>query len=126
MSDQAEAPEDFRSQRMESPEGKGLARRAWEAYSATANKVAGPALKPVVQPMVERIAAPVAVDLVGFWLCWHLEGGFEGLRRAGMSRSAIYRRLKLFRKTLGVHPDEFQMPGVSIDLAAYHEGKLRL
>jgi len=122
MSDPAEPPEDFRSQRMESPEGKGLARRAWDAYAVAANRVAGPALKPVVQ----RIAAPMAVDLFGFWLCWHLEGGFEGLRRAGMSRSAIYRRLKLFRKHFGAHPDEFEMPGVSIDLAAYHEGQLRL
>jgi hypothetical protein len=122
MSESAEPPEDFRSQRMDSPEGKGLARRAWDAYAAAANRVAGPSLKPVVQ----RIAAPMAVDLFGFWLCWHLEGGFEGLRRAGMSRSAIYRRLKLFRKHFGAHPDEFEMPGVSIDLAAYHEGQLRL
>ena len=122
MSESAEPPEDFRSQRMDSPEGKGLARRAWDAYAAAANRVAGPAL----QPVARRIAAPMAVDLYGFWLCWHLEGGFEGLRRAGMSRSAIYRRLKLFRKHFGAHPDEFEMPGVSIDLAAYHEGQLRL
>jgi|SRR5450759_4069385 hypothetical protein len=125
MSDPAEPSEDFRSQRMDSPEGKGLARRAWDAYAAAANRVAGPVLQPVTDPIARRIAAPMAVDLFGFWLCWHLEGGFEGLRRAGMSRSAIYRRLKLFRKTVGVHPDEFEMPGVSIDLAAYHEGRLR-
>jgi hypothetical protein len=43
-----------------------------------------------------------------------------------MSRSAIYRRLRLFRKLFGVHPDEFQMPGVTIDLAAFQEGKIRL
>ena len=64
----------------------------------------------------------MAVDLYGFWLCWHLEGGFEGLRRVGMSRSAIYRRIRLFRRAFNAHPDEFQMPGVSIDLEAFHGG----
>ena len=123
MSEQADPPEDFRSQRMESPEGKGLARRAWEAYSAAANRVEGPTLEPIVRPIARRLAAPVAVDLYGFWLCWHLEGGFEGLHEAGMSRSAIYRRLKLFRKHFNAHPDEYQMPGVAIDLEAYHGGE---
>jgi hypothetical protein len=114
--------DDFRSDRMESPEGKGIARRAWEAYSKAVIRVAGPPLEPVTR----RIAAPIAVDLFGFWLCWHLEGGFDGLRRAGMSRSAIYRRIKLFRKTFHAHPDEFQMPGVDLDLEAYHRGAVRL
>ena len=108
-------PQDFRSDRMPSPEGKGIARRAWEQYAAAVNHVAGPA----VQPLAERIAAPMAVDLVGFWLIWHLEGGFDGLRRIGMSRSSIYRRIKLFRRAYGVHPDEFVLAGVHLDLAEY-------
>jgi len=103
--------EDFRSDRMESPEGKGIARRAWDAYTAAA--------KPVVEPFARKLAVKMAVDLFGFWLAWHLEGGFEGLRRLGMSRSSIYRRVKLFRMATGVHPDEFQMPGVTLDLEAY-------
>ncbi len=68
----------------------------------------------------------MAVDLFGFWLVWHLEGGFEGLRQAGMSRSAIYRRVRLFRKAFHAHPDEFEMPGVTLDLKAYQEGATRL
>lgn len=100
---------------MESPEGKGIARRTWEAYAAKVNEVAGPA----IEPLARRVAAPIAVDLFGFWLAWQLEGGFDGLRRLGMSRSSIYRRVKLFRQHLGVHPDEFQMPGVTIDVEAY-------
>lgn len=111
-----EPAKDFRSDRMKSPEGKGMARRAWDAYAKAVNQVAGPPL----QPVVERIAAPMTADLMGFWLCWHLEGGFEGLRRLGMSRSAIYRRIRLFRVAFDAHPDEFQVPGVSIDLKAYH------
>jgi hypothetical protein len=114
--------DDFRSERMETPEGKGNARRtfdrAWAAYSKKVNKVAGPVLKPVT----DKIGAAAAVDLVGFWLAWHAEGGFEGLRRLGMSRSAIYRRLSLFRKIVGVHPDEYQVTGVTIDVEAYLKG----
>jgi hypothetical protein len=106
---------DFRSDRMASPEGKGVARRAWEAYAAAVNRGAGPA----IEPLAERIAAPIAVDLMGFWLIWHLEGGFEGLRRIGMSRSSIYRRIRLFRRSYGVHPDEFKLAGVDLDVAAY-------
>lgn len=114
--------EDFRADRMPSPEGKGLARRAWEAYVAGVERVTIPPL----QPVIRAVAAPMAVDLIGFWLCWQLEGGYEGLRKAGMSRSAIYRRLKMFRRHLGVHPDEFELPGVRIDVAAYQSGKIRL
>lgn len=113
-----EPTKDFRSDRMESPEGKGIARRAWDAYAQAVNQVAGPPLEPVAR----RFAAPMTVDLLGFWLCWQLEGGFEGLRRLGMSRSAIYRRVRLFRMAFNAHPDEFRLPGVSLDLEAYHRG----
>ena len=40
-----------------------------------------------------------------------------------MSRSAIYRRIKLFRKAAGMHPDEFELPGVTFDIAAYQASK---
>lgn len=106
---------------MESADGKGVARRAWDAYVKKSNQVFGPALHPLIRPAAEKIGASVAVDLMGFWLTWHLEGGFEGLQRLGMSRSAIYRRIKMFRSLTGLHPDEYELPGVSLDLTAYHE-----
>ena len=109
---------DFRSDRMETPEGQGVARRAWESYAATVGKVTRPALR----PLVTRYAAGSIVDLVGFWCVWHLEGGFEGLQRMGMSRASIYRRIKLFRIAFGAHPDEFEMPGITLDLVAFREG----
>ena len=67
---------------MESPEGKGIARRACDAYVGAVNLVSLPA----VEPLARKLAVPVAMDLMGFWLAWHLEGGFEGLRQMGMSR----------------------------------------
>jgi hypothetical protein len=110
---------DYRSDRMESPEGKGIARRAWDAYASTVKKVS----RPAVEPLARKAAVPVTMDLMGFWLGWHLEGGFEGLRELGMSRSSIYRRIKAFRNVYKVHPDEFELAGVSFDLAAYQEAK---
>jgi len=103
---------------MESPEGRGLARRAWEGYVGAVTRVAKPALRPLVQ----MYAAGSIVDLVGFWAVWHLEGGFEGLQNLGMSRASIYRRIKLFRIAFGAHPDEFEMPGITLDLVAFREG----
>ena len=78
------------------------------------NRIAAPA----VEPLARKIAIPVTMDLMGFWMAWHLEGGFDGLRRLGMSRSSIYRRISLFRRTLGVHPDEYKLPGVTLDIAS--------
>jgi hypothetical protein len=100
---------------MESPEGRGIARRAWDAYANAVGKVSAP----VVEPFARKAAVPVMMDLAGFWLLWHAEGGFEGLQRIGMSRSSIYRRISLFRKIFGVHPDEYQMPGVELNITKY-------
>lgn len=110
---------DFRSQRMPSPDGEGKARgalrRAWDAYSATVR----PLTDPWVAPLARPIAQGATLDLLGFWFAWHTCGGFEGLQsQLGMSRSAVYRRLALFRRVFGEHPDTFQFPGVSIDLEA--------
>src|SRR3974377_2188709 len=113
---------DFRSDRMPSPEGKGIARRARDAHAAQVQKVAGPA----IEPLARKAAVPVWLDLMGFWMAWHLEGGFEGLQALGMSRASIYRRVSLFRRTLGVHPDEFQFPGVKLDIKAYQAAKPEL
>jgi len=104
---------------MPSPEGKGIARKAWDRYVAQVERVAGPA----IEPLARKAAVPVMLDLMGFWLAWHLEGGFEGLQRMGMSRASIYRRISLFRRTLGVHPDEYKLAGVKLDIKAYQASK---
>ena len=98
---------------MPTPEGTGKARKAWDAYVKVVKGAPG------VETLSRKLAVPATLDLTGFWLLWHLEGGFEGLQRLGMSRSSIYRRIRLFRAALGAHPDEYQMPGVTLDVVKY-------
>lgn len=111
---------DFRSQRMPSPDGLGNAkskwRSAWDAYANAVNHVANPLVAPAIRSLVRT----VSFDAMGFWVAWQLEGGFEGVQKTtGMSRSAMFRRIALFRKATGKHPDEFKIPGVHIDLEEY-------
>lgn len=113
---------DYRSERMESPEGKGNARRRWQDALGALDNYAATKLDPVLRP----IAMNMTADLIGFWLMWHLEGGFEGMRGAGFSRSAIYRRVKRFRQITGVHPDEYQLPGVELRVSEYLASDARL
>lgn len=101
---------------MPSAEGKRIARRAWDSYKTGVNTVADP----LISPLAKSVSAATVTDLIGFWVVWHLHGGFEGLRDIGMSRAAIYRRTQLFRKMFGAHPDEFRMPGVLLDVQRYH------
>ncbi|WP_424700189.1 hypothetical protein [Gaiella sp.] len=118
MSGYAEERPDYRSERMESPEGRGIARARWEASpDGRAGRLVGG--DEGTHPLVRWMAAPALLDLMGFWVMWHLRGGFEGLRATGLSRSSIYRRVRLFRTATGMHPDEFVFPGVTLDLAEY-------
>src|SRR4051794_12959713 len=102
---------DFRSDPSESAEGKGIARRTWDAYAKGVNRVAGPALDPVAMAWARRLTE----EQVGFWVLWHTLGGFEGLQRYGMHKSTIWRKVKKFRMVLGQHPDEFKFAGITID-----------
>ena len=111
--------EDFRSDPMPSSEGRGRARAAWDAYARTTNKVVGPALETLLGPAIRNYSVNTVADLLGFWMLWHLYGGFQGLRDIGMSRSAIFRKTAAFRKAFGTHPDEFELGGVRIDPAVF-------
>jgi hypothetical protein len=111
---------DFRSDPSPTPEGRGLARRAWDAYASTVRSGTRKALEsPLVEPSIRRLASTMTVDLFGFYVAWHLHGGFEGLVELGMHPSTVWRKVKRFRTITGKHPDEFKMPGVTIDAAAY-------
>ncbi len=107
--------DDFRSDRSDSSEGRGKARRAWEAYVEQAGRIrprwwdAG----------FQRLGVKWTQELIGFWLSWHLYGGFEGLKRAGWQERTIYRRLKRFRQVFGQHPDDYVVVGVDLDPEAF-------
>jgi len=108
---------DFRADPSDTPEGKGRARQAWDAYSKGVNAVAAPLL----EPAINRWARSMTIDLMGFWLAWHLHGGFEGLVVGGMHPSTVWRKVKRFRTAFGQHPDEFRFPGVTVDAKQYWE-----
>jgi len=110
---------DFRSDPMETPEGKGIAKRAWDQYAALVNRTVTPVIAPFVKPALQPVGRQIVEDMIGFWVMWHLYGGFEGLERFGMHKSTIWRKVARFRQMTGEHPDEFKLPGVSIDAAAY-------
>jgi hypothetical protein len=107
--------DDLRKQRSESSEGKGRARRAWQAYADAVNR-----FRPKwVDEALRDLALRWTEEMVGFWVCWHLYGGFEGLEKAGWHRATIYRKLKRFRLVFHKHPDEFELVGVNLDLEAF-------
>jgi hypothetical protein len=112
---------DFRSERMPSADGRGLAKATFQKAMTAFDDTAEEMLMPFIKPFVHTLT----FDLFGFWLIWQLQGGFEGLQRPfseggwGMSRSAIFRRVSLFRRATGFHPDEYTVPGLSIDLEEF-------
>jgi hypothetical protein len=114
---------DFRSEKMPSYEGHGRARRAWDAYAKGAKKAVpiawNDALVRAATPATAYVAREVVQQQVGFWLEWHLCGGFDGLRQLGLSRSTVYKKISRFRFVMGKHPDEYELPGVTIDPAAH-------
>lgn len=120
---------DFRSERMPSPEGEGRAKhaleQAWETYydaNAKANKPLYAAL-PFLKSLLRGYTASNVFDLFGFWVAWRLLGGFEGMQKQfGMSRSSLYRRIALFRRVFGEHPDVYEFPGITVDPAAFAVG----
>lgn len=101
---------------MDSPEGKGRARAAWDAYANAVNKVSAPAIR----PLARGIARKQVTELVGFWVAWHLYGGFEGLvEHVGMHPTTVWRKVKKFRVAFKEHPDVYEMPGVTIKPEVY-------
>jgi hypothetical protein len=101
---------------MPSNEGRGIAKRAWDAYNEAAARYV---VTPLFGSVIKSYSAGTVADLVGFWVLWHLHGGFEGLRTLGMSRASVFRKVAAFRRVFGAHPDEYRFPGISLDVAAY-------
>jgi hypothetical protein len=118
---------DYRADPSPSPEGHGQARDAWEHYHLTlASHEVGEAygiapatsaadLDPVARD--DLLSALVEEsELLGFWLAWRRAGGFAHLEYAGWNRATIFRRIRRFRTTFGVHPDDYRPDWITLDL----------
>jgi hypothetical protein len=102
-----------------------LARRGWDAYVEAVRPVSDVAA-PALRPVIERYARFKVGDLVGFWMLWHIYGGFEGLEQSyGMHRSTIWRKVAKFRKVFGSHPDEYRFEGITIDTASFWNAAIK-
>jgi hypothetical protein len=133
------AAPDYRSDKMDSLEGLGVARARWsdfhdslpdevwediyEAEVAAGLHEPGVAQardndEDVPEEVLEALAREVVEEseLLGFWLAWHLAGGFANLQRAGWHRATIHRKISRFRSHFGRHPDEFRLPWLRLDL----------
>jgi len=119
---------DFRTDKSETTEGRGLAAGKWggfhyslpeevvsEAFS-TSNQ-ATEDLNPEMRDAIAEDALERS-ELVGFWVAWHLAGGFANLERGGWHRATIFRKVRRFRAAYGAHPDEYVFPWIELDLSA--------
>jgi hypothetical protein len=113
---------DFRSDPMDTPEGQGIAKKAWNAYVKAVDRRVPPFVKTKIEAAGLPLGTQIVEDMIGFWVMWHLYGGFEGLEEFGMHKSTIWRKVARFRKMTGSHPDTYQMPGIEIDAKAYWAG----
>lgn len=124
----SDAP-DFRSDRSESPEGRGIAygRSAafWKslpesvkARAAEAATVTVSSLEDYPALVRDQVTTTVVEDaeLIGFWVAWHKAGGFGGLEAGGWHRATIYRKIRRFRARFGAHPDEHRFEWIKLDL----------
>lgn len=114
---------EVRAKRSPSPDGQGIAKgrfeRAWDAYEGAVRPFTDPIAKRLT-PLLLPLARGATFDLLGFWVSWHMLGGYEGMQEhLGMSRSAVYRRITLFRKVFGEHPDVYRFQGITLDVEAF-------
>ncbi len=81
-----------------------------------------PSPTPRVEDYDELVRDDIAADaveeseLIGFWVAWHLAGGFHALESGGWHRATIFRKVRRFRSRYGAHPDEYAFPWVTLDL----------
>ncbi|MBO0732407.1 MAG: hypothetical protein J2P57_24305 [Acidimicrobiaceae bacterium] len=133
---------DFRSEAMDSPEGKGIARDRYESFmdehlEALVEFYLDPRNPPPKRYYVDDDELPAEIldkfseqareesEAIGFWVAWHLAGGFSRLEAAGWHRATIYRKLHRFRARYGAHPDEFVFPHIKLNYAGYWEDQIR-
>jgi hypothetical protein len=115
---------DYRSQKMDSAEGQGLARHRLANFLHTLDEpgdlLTDPPLTSALLRRLDEKAHRAWVkelsELTGFWVTWHAAGGFERLEASGWHRATIFRKVKRFREAFGAHPDEYCFDWIGLDL----------
>lgn len=54
-------------------------------------------------------------ELIGFWVAWHMGGGFSALEEGGWHRATLFRKIRRFRTRYGAHPNEYVFPFIRFD-----------
>jgi hypothetical protein len=119
---------DYRTDKSESTEGGRIASNRWASFhyrleeDVVAEAFSSPnqSMEDLDPEMRDAIAADSLErsELIGFWVAWHMAGGFDNLERGGWHRATIFRKVRSFRTVFGVHPDEYAFPWVALDLPA--------
>lgn len=123
----APAGPDYRTDKSESVEGHGLAasRRHAYVYSLDENFLAenlSSSRAKTIEDFTDTVRDDIAEDaleeseLIGFWVAWHLAGGFANLERGGWHRATVFRKIKAFRNRFGDHPDDHRFSWLRLDL----------
>jgi hypothetical protein len=134
-----ETGQDFRSERSGSLEGYGIARARWTAFHDQVNdqvyadiaEAQGDRLEDSTDEVPSEVLEEIndyvieQSELLGFWLAWHLAGGFGALEQAGWHRATIHRKIRHFRTFFGKHPDEYRHPFLNLNLEKAWEARLR-
>lgn len=130
---------DYRDDKMATLEGHGIAASLWQeflddeledlaeqAYDEGRVKPAQPRLENWPDDLRDEVASEVREEseLLGFWLAWHLAGGFRQLEVSGWHRATIFRKVRQFRDSYSVHPDQADFPWLTIDLRTYWRDKV--
>ncbi len=121
---------DYRSEKMDTLEGQGIAHARWEQFMATelseiVDSLDLSDLPPARTPLDDidtEVRDEIAAwakersELMGFWVAWHLAGGFRQLEQGGGHRATIFRKVARVRTVFGQHPDEATFPWIGLDL----------
>jgi len=119
---------DFRADKSESTEGQRVAAGRWGGFHyslsedvvAEAYSTSGQSMEDLPADVRNDIASDALErsELIGFWVAWHLAGGFHALESGGWHRATIFRKVSRFRAAHGAHPDEYVFPWIELDLHA--------
>ena len=122
MSDQP----DFRTDKSDSVEGSGRAAGRWHAYHGALDEEVLAEAFPMqaidTEDYPDLVRDDIAEDameqseLIGFWVAWHMAGGFAALEEGGWHRATIFRKVRRFRARYGAHPDDYTFPWIQLDL----------